>query len=67
MKSSSHSIGIYSENGHVKLIVKKRHSAKDHVESEDIYHTQAFSVWQWTDKQDELFDWSMHSKWEKRH
>lgn len=41
MKSSSHSEGIYSENGHVKLIVKKRHSAKEHVESKDIYHTQA--------------------------
>lgn len=44
MKSSSHSKGIYSENGHVKLIVKKMHSAKDHVESEYIYHTQAFSI-----------------------
>lgn len=30
MKSSSHSKGVYGENGHVKLIVKKRHSAKDH-------------------------------------
>lgn len=34
---SSHSKGIYRENEHVKLILKKRHSAK----SEDIYHTQA--------------------------
>lgn len=40
MKSSSHSKGIYSENGHIKLIVKKRHSAKDHVKS-FIIHTDS--------------------------